>query len=534
MDSSMVISLFFAVLIWTLAATAVLLFQKHSTHSGALLKYHLCSLTLVALPAGLFGVWYLDFSWILPTTQLSAVAITILEPTIFAETSTGGGLTEQASAGGSFSLLHAFIVLLGISAMAGFLRLLFVFIRLKRTLRETTPITDKDVLKELVQIKQKLGIRRKVELLSAGKTGIPFTTGFFKTRIVLPLEVLHHKQNLSLVLTHECIHIKRMDYHFHLAELAVRHLFWVHPLVHVLYKKASEWREISCDDGVLKTGISNPADYMKMLYDFAIYTNEKPLFKAAMADKSTLLKRIESCSQTTKQKETTMKKSLILSTLAMLAVGLAMACTDMAKNPDATEMPETIIFNGEEMSTVTVTAYLERNMNDVQAEIDRLNQENVKSEHLRPMQSHYEMLSNIKRTIEGGHIARFMDEDGNLLIPPPPPTPPTQPTKGAESDADTFTVVEQMPELIGGLTSLYEVLEYPQVARRAGIEGTVLVGFIVDEQGRVQNPHIARSAGAGLDEAALNAVKQVEFTPGVQRGQNVRTQMLLPVSFRLQ
>lgn len=531
MDTSMFISLVFAVLIWTLAATAVLLYQRYSKHSGALLKYHLCSLTLAALPVGLFGAWYLGFSWLLPATQFSTVAITMLEPAAFTETSTVTGIAEQASAGGSFSFLHAFILLIVMSAIAGFLRLLFVFIRLKLTLRETTPISDKDVLKELNQIKQKLGIRGKIELLSAGETGIPFTTGFFKTRIVLPREVLHHKQNLSLVLTHECIHIKRMDYHFHLVELAVRHLFWIHPLVHVLYKKASEWREISCDDGVLKTGVSKPADYMKMLYDFVINTNEKPLFKAAMADKSTLLKRIESCSQTTKQKETTMKKSLILSTLAMLAVGLAMACTDMAKNPDATEMPESIIFNGEEMSPVIVSGYLEKSMSDVQDEIARLREENAKSEHLKTMQSHYELLSNIKRTIDGGHIARFLDEDGNLLVPPPPPTPPT---KGAESDADTFVVVEQMPELVGGLKSLYEVLEYPQVARRAGIEGTVMVSFVVDEQGRVENAHVIRSAGGGLDEVALNAINQVEFTPGVQRGRNVRTQMAMPVSFRLQ
>jgi TonB family protein len=105
---------------------------------------------------------------------------------------------------------------------------------------------------------------------------------------------------------------------------------------------------------------------------------------------------------------------------------------------------------------------------------------------------------------------------------------------GAPSgDADTFVIVEQMPELIGGLASIQQTLRYPELAKRAGIEGRVFVQFIVDEQGNVVDPEVVRGVGSGLDAAALDAVRGARFKPGVQRGQAVRVRMSLPITFRL-
>ena len=98
---------------------------------------------------------------------------------------------------------------------------------------------------------------------------------------------------------------------------------------------------------------------------------------------------------------------------------------------------------------------------------------------------------------------------------------------------EPFVVVEQMPELIGGLSSVQEQLRYPELARKAGVEGRVVVQFIVDEGGRVQQPRIVRGLGAGLDAEALRVVRQVRFTPGHQRGEAVRVKMSLPITFRL-
>lgn len=122
----------------------------------------------------------------------------------------------------------------------------------------------------------------------------------------------------------------------------------------------------------------------------------------------------------------------------------------------------------------------------------------------------------------------FLDMDAGFDAPPPPPPPDD------DDEDEIFVVVENMPEMVGGQAALYNALRYPDMARRAGIEGRVIVQFIVDEQGRVTNPQVVRSAGAGgLDEAAITAISQMTFTPGMQRGRPVRVQMTQPVIFRL-
>lgn len=99
---------------------------------------------------------------------------------------------------------------------------------------------------------------------------------------------------------------------------------------------------------------------------------------------------------------------------------------------------------------------------------------------------------------------------------------------------DYFVVVEEMPELIGGLAELQRKIRYPQMARRAGIEGRVYVQFIVNEQGEVERPQVIRGIGGGADEEALRVVSEANFKPGYQRGRPVRVQYSLPIFFRLQ
>ena len=122
-----------------------------------------------------------------------------------------------------------------------------------------------------------------------------------------------------------------------------------------------------------------------------------------------------------------------------------------------------------------------------------------------------------------------IDLDAPMDMPPPPPPPDDD----EEEEPEVFTIVEDMPELIGGMQAIYEHLRYPEIARKAGIEGRVVVQFIIDEQGNVVDPVVVRGIGGGCDEAAIEAVKQVRFTPGRQRGRAVRVRYSLPITFRL-
>lgn len=122
-----------------------------------------------------------------------------------------------------------------------------------------------------------------------------------------------------------------------------------------------------------------------------------------------------------------------------------------------------------------------------------------------------------------------MDLDAPLDLPPPPP-----PEEEEEEEPEVFIIVQDMPELIGGMDAIYQNLRYPEIARQAGIEGRVVVRFVIDEEGRVTNPEIIRGIGGGCNEAAIAAVQQVRFTPGRQRGRAVKVQYTIPIVFRLQ
>jgi protein TonB len=121
-----------------------------------------------------------------------------------------------------------------------------------------------------------------------------------------------------------------------------------------------------------------------------------------------------------------------------------------------------------------------------------------------------------------------LNESLNTSAPPPSPEEEEE-----EEEREVFIVVEDRPELIGGMAALQNAVEYPEFAKKAGIEGRVFVQFVVDEQGNVQNPQVTRGVHKLLDKAAVEAVQEMKFKPGKQRGKAVKVQMSLPVTFRL-
>lgn len=96
-----------------------------------------------------------------------------------------------------------------------------------------------------------------------------------------------------------------------------------------------------------------------------------------------------------------------------------------------------------------------------------------------------------------------------------------------------FVAVEEMPEPIGGIEGIQEKITYPEIAKRAGVEGKVYILAFVDENGNVTKTTIIKGIGAGCDEAASDAVLHTKFKPGKQRGVPVKVQVSIPVVFKL-
>lgn len=130
------------------------------------------------------------------------------------------------------------------------------------------------------------------------------------------------------------------------------------------------------------------------------------------------------------------------------------------------------------------------------------------------------------------NINAELNMDQKLDIPPPPDKGNGSGDKEKDKE-QVFVIVEQQPKLIGGLDSLQKLIDYPEMARKAGIEGRVHLQFIINKQGEVENPRVVRGIGGGCDQEALRVIKKAKFKPGRQRGRPVRVRYSMPIVFKL-
>lgn len=108
-----------------------------------------------------------------------------------------------------------------------------------------------------------------------------------------------------------------------------------------------------------------------------------------------------------------------------------------------------------------------------------------------------------------------------------------------EAPAGTiFERVEVMPEFEGGMAGLMKYigreLRYPAAAQRAGVEGTVVLSFVVGPTGEVTNITVLKGLGYGTEEEAIRVVKKLpRWKPGIQNGRAVPVRMTLPIRLQL-
>lgn len=108
-----------------------------------------------------------------------------------------------------------------------------------------------------------------------------------------------------------------------------------------------------------------------------------------------------------------------------------------------------------------------------------------------------------------------------------------------QTDNTIYQNSEQMPSYPGGLTAYYSFvnsrLKYPTAAQENGVQGRVVIGFVVEKDGSLSNVKVTKSVTPELDNEALRIVRQLPtFIPGKNGGKNVRVYMSLPITFHLQ
>ncbi len=115
----------------------------------------------------------------------------------------------------------------------------------------------------------------------------------------------------------------------------------------------------------------------------------------------------------------------------------------------------------------------------------------------------------------------------------------TDTTNTVQKDGEPYVMVDEPPVLIGGLEGLQRQIQYPALARDAGIQGTIFVQFVVDESGMPTDAEVVRAVtraadgDGGLAEEALRVVRQTRFEPGRHEGKPAKVRFTLPIRFQL-
>ena len=130
-------------------------------------------------------------------------------------------------------------------------------------------------------------------------------------------------------------------------------------------------------------------------------------------------------------------------------------------------------------------------------------------------------------------LAEAVRSDIAVAAPPPPPAPKP------EVSNKVFDVVEEMPHFPGGAAALQAFLssntKYPVVAQENGVQGRVIVSFVVERDGTITDVRVVRSVDPSLDREASRVVRSMpRWSPGKQNGSAVRVKYTVPVVFRLQ
>lgn len=565
-------NIWFPLAIWTLCCGLAFIVLRNSQNLNPLFHYHLRTAALLSLPFGIGAAALMNRipAWF-AESNIETAFFVVQNPIELVPSSNSASAEISINWLEPSLLIGLTTVILGVVSIFMLGRLISSYLALK-TLYRNLEITElQDVLTN------EPNNNRAIKLAFHDHPLVPFTFGWKQPVIVLPKLLQHEPGKLEMALQHELTHIKRGDYLLQLALSMIESLFWFHPLIRYGNQEIDTYREISCDQEVLSRSDFSIKSYASLLYELVPLSSGAGRLSVSMAVKNSTLKKRIKTMKYHKLHKASFRQSIAFLMLMIVGITLPIACSDLrgpqglsegelintgfdltnstltVNGKEIVTFPEnrigeapslnngiafsageygSIIVSGTEFEGAVKTATLSNNKlsfitNELNFEITKSNGSFIDGE-TQLWARHFP--NKVAATWVMSTIPYSKLKESNFDNYP---IPDTKTSENSQED-DFFVVVEEMPKLIDGMAAIQSKIEYPTMARRAGIEGRVTVQFIVNENGDVENAKVVRGIGGGADEEALRVVQQAKFEPGVQRGRPVRVQYALSINFRLE
>ena len=323
-----------------------------------------------------------------------------------------------------------------------------------------------------------------IEIRAINEKITPFS--FFHTIFINP--ALHNKHETTQILTHESTHARQ----WHSLDVLLSELLtvicWINPAVWLLKREIRHNLEFLADNSVVQSGI-DPQNYQYHLLQLSCQIPENQLINRFNV--SPLKKRITMMNQQKTRKAGLLKYSLIVP----LALALVLSS------------------NAETLVNKTRDFILQKEV------VDKIDT----NEKIMPSTG-----------------IDLMANESNVMVTSADSQPQNSKEVIEKSDKDRiYTVIEKMPEYPGGTKELLSYLtsniKYPEEAKKNGVQGKVLVRFVVDQFGKIGRTQVLRGVSAKIDTEAIRVVNSMPtWTPGEQNREKVAVYYTLPIQFALE
>lgn len=408
---------------------------------------------------------------------------------------------------------------------AWFISVLFIsnsllksWLKLKKLSKEKSLELSNELEQKFQNAIEQLKLRIKPLLVISEKIDVPATFGYFKPVLLIPASMLTKlpKEQMEAVLLHELCHIKRSDFLHNIVQILVETLFFYNPFTKWISKDLRKVREKCCDEMVLNFG-TKPITYAKALTNIALLQNSiNPTSLQIAANDGELLDRIKCLILKNQNKS----PSSNISTIAVFGLLLGMMIYNFINSKDDPVFFDSSLLNietkAEEINSVKYSII------DSFSGLKSIDLESPKEKKVLTSPIPKEFTETREKVIIPTQA--FFQEQNNTPIQIDTISTNTI-TQNIEPIAATITNEdirnpktrdEQQPsqEFVLNYPKLTKMVnpKYSHLARKQGIEGTVILSFNISPNGRVRDISVDKSSHLKLlDGSARRALKQWRF-----------------------
>ncbi len=353
----------------------------------------------------------------------------------------------------------------------------------------------------------------------------PFS--FLKT-IFLNKKLLDDTTETQMLLCHERAHISRRHSGDLLFVSILKIFQWFNPFIFLSGKALASVHEFQADEDVIERGYDVDS-YQRFI--LSIQFGISPLL-ANRLNNSLTIKRLRKMSILIKKK--TSMAGVVLLSLSALALFIGISCVTLEEVKAA--VPDKLVagvFDQQEKKVSTTPASTAKSApSNVKTTQNKPVQKKVKTTTTTTTVTKEVVVEEVSSEKDRTKIGKNENEEEEI------PFIPIKKEYG-QDDEVPFQIVEVKPTFQGGDENaftkwVFEQLKYPADAVKGKVQGRVILQFVVDENGNVGNVKVVRGVAPSLDQEALRVVAMSpKWTPGTQRGKNVKVRYVFPVIFQL-